>query len=68
MKRNRNENAQTLQQFIEMEQKENSTLATGQQLNNTYILKQSEVSNDSTLEQLQKQVDEVLRKQFPNLY
>lgn len=68
MKRNRNENAQTLEEFKNMEEKENSASATGQQLNNTYALRQASVMNDSTLEKLEKQIDEILSKQFPGLY
>ena len=47
-----------------MEEKENSSNVTGQQLNNCFAMRDDEVNNDGTIEQLYQKLSELLQRVF----
>jgi dCMP deaminase len=60
-KRGRNENANTLYEFMQIEEKENSSNPNAQQQNTVYKMADKYVFNDSTIEELEKRLDFTLK-------
>jgi len=62
MSRGRVENASTLEEFKNIEEKENSDNPNAQQLTNTIKLADYKIINDSDLESLHKKIEELINK------
>ena len=62
MKRGRDESATTLEQFREVEEKENSNNPNAQQLNETIKLGDVIIMNDSDIETLHRRIEELMAK------
>ncbi len=62
LKRKRPGDAQTLQEFIEKEERENKASSENQQLRKCLEMAETVIINDSTVEGFHKKIDEVLEK------
>jgi len=60
MERGRVENAETFEEFVEIEERENSNNPNAQQLNNTIALADKIIVNDSDIDAVRKKVDSLL--------